>query len=188
MSALLFHVKSLARLLLLATLCLSYAVALHPVVRISCRRWAHKGILRVASSDEVDYLRKISSSKQSSGSNSNNNVDIIKEIVTMTSEMNIPSLSRSKSKPKRYPSNIEERRKQLDKVLQLCRLQGGPSEKVGLTDLNQLIITAGRLSRINDAMEIYRSIGKFGFQPDLMSFNNIIWVNRTSNPTPTLPS
>lgn len=37
--------------------------------------------------------------------------------------------------------------------------------------MNHAITTAGRLGRINDALEIFQGIG----QPDVMSFNNIIW-------------
>ena len=163
-----------ACVLLVLALCLSRAAALRPVAQSSCRRLVRRGrdMLMVAA-DEVDYVRKI---KPSSSSSSSSNKDIMKDIVTMTSEMNASSATKSKSKSKRYPSNIEEKRRQLDKVLQLSRLQGGPSEKIGLTELNQLITTAGRLARAHDSLEIFHSIGKFGHRADLMSFNNIIWV------------
>jgi pentatricopeptide repeat protein len=61
---------------------------------------------------------------------------------------------------------------------------------VTLTEVNHAIVTAGRIGRIDDALEIFnavegylprskRSSGKtassFDFGPDLMTFNNIIW-------------
>lgn len=41
--------------------------------------------------------------------------------------------------------------------------------------MNHAITTAGRLSRINDALEIFRSIEVLKFKCDTMSYNNIIW-------------
>jgi leucine-rich PPR motif-containing protein len=42
--------------------------------------------------------------------------------------------------------------------------------------VNHAITTAGRMGRINDAIEIFNCISPvLGFVPDLMSFNNIIW-------------
>ncbi len=63
---------------------------------------------------------------------------------------------------------------------------------VSLTEVNHAIITAGRLGRVEDALEIFNavegfkpkskrkpsemeSMGGFAFGPDLMTFNNIIW-------------
>ena len=40
--------------------------------------------------------------------------------------------------------------------------------------LNHAITTAGRAGRMNDALEIFRSIEKLSYTPDLMSYNNII--------------
>ena len=41
--------------------------------------------------------------------------------------------------------------------------------------MNLAITTAGRLGRVEDAMEIFRGISSLKFKPDLMSYNNIIW-------------
>lgn len=42
--------------------------------------------------------------------------------------------------------------------------------------MNLAITTAGRLERIDDALEIFKSIRTMLFKPDLMSYNNIIWA------------
>lgn len=44
-----------------------------------------------------------------------------------------------------------------------------------MSQINHAITMAGRLDRMSDALELFHSIPKLGFQPDLMSYNNIIW-------------
>jgi len=44
-----------------------------------------------------------------------------------------------------------------------------------LTDINHAIITAGRLGRVTEAMEIFTQMPCLGYTPDLMSYNNILW-------------
>lgn len=66
----------------------------------------------------------------------------------------------------------EDRNIQVDKILLACR---SLKPYVTLTELNHAITTAGRAGRINDALEIFRSMEKLDFTPDLMSYNNIIW-------------
>jgi len=64
--------------------------------------------------------------------------------------------------------------KQVDKVLAACK--GHSSIKLnGITEVNHAIVSAGRLGRTEDAIEIFRSLKGLGFSPDLMSFNNVIW-------------
>ena len=67
----------------------------------------------------------------------------------------------------------DEKRRQVEKVLNACRSEGKIA--VTITEVNHAITTAGRLYRPDDAVEIFRSIGKLGFQADLMTYNNIIW-------------
>lgn len=62
--------------------------------------------------------------------------------------------------------------KNVDKVLAACRGQG---KVTSVTEVNQGITWASRLGRITDAIEIFRSIESLGYQPDVMSYNNIIW-------------
>lgn len=67
------------------------------------------------------------------------------------------------------------------------------SKSVSLTEVNHAIVTAGRLGRVDDALEIFNAVDgykpkakrnagmetkaphSFDFGPDLMTFNNIIW-------------
>eukprot|EP00981_Chlorochromonas_danica_P012152 scaffold4562_cov183-Ochromonas_danica.AAC.2 len=42
--------------------------------------------------------------------------------------------------------------------------------------INHAIVTAGRLDRVDEAIEIFEKIPKLGFSADLMSYNNIIWT------------
>ena len=59
--------------------------------------------------------------------------------------------------------------KQVDKVLAACK--GHSSIKLnGITEVNHAIVSAGRLGRTEDAIEIFRSLKGLGFSPDLMSF------------------
>lgn len=52
------------------------------------------------------------------------------------------------------------------------------SSVVSITEANHAIVTAGRLGRLDDAMTIFKSLddAHLGYGPDLMSYNNIIWV------------
>ena len=105
------------------------------------------------------------------------NLDLVSDTIN---EVNSPKY---KNKAKRNSHNIEEKKKQLEKLLQLCRTQATSINKLkqtldiqlSLTDINQLITVAGRLNKNDEALEIFRSIPKLGFQTDLMSYNNIIW-------------
>lgn len=106
------------------------------------------------------------------------NLDIVGDTIS-----DFSSKPKFKNKAKRNSHNMEEKKKQLEKLLQLCRTQATAINKMkqtlefqlSLTDINQLITVAGRLNKIDDALEIFRSIPKLGFQTDLMSYNNIIW-------------
>lgn len=73
---------------------------------------------------------------------------------------------------KKYMSN-EEKMRQVDKVLTACRNKGKPV--VSITDVNYAITTAGRGKRFADAYEMFRSLDRLGLEPDLMSYNNMIW-------------
>jgi hypothetical protein len=77
---------------------------------------------------------------------------------------------RTKSK---NTSTTDEKRRQVEKVLNACRSEGKIT--VTITEVNHAITTAGRLYRPDDAVEIFRSIGKLGFKADLMTYNNVIW-------------
>ena len=77
---------------------------------------------------------------------------------------------RTKSK---NTSTTDEKRRQVEKVLNACRSEGKLT--VTITEVNHAITTAGRLYRPDDAVEIFRSIGKLGFKADLMTYNNVIW-------------
>lgn len=82
--------------------------------------------------------------------------------------------SKKRSSPKKFINHKDK----LDKVLIAIRgLNDADSLSTTptLTDLNHAITTAGRLGRIEDAMEIFNSIKKVGYSPDLMSYNNVIW-------------
>ena len=106
-------------------------------------------------------------------------------------------------------SSMQDKHRQVDRVLKVCRGQGdvsgglSKSQKiappvrqegtVSLTEVNHAIIIAGRLGRVDDALEIFNAVdgfkpkhkrkpgdsvtknGGFEFGPDLMTFNNIIW-------------
>lgn len=41
--------------------------------------------------------------------------------------------------------------------------------------MNYAISTAGRMKRIDDALQIFQSIERLGYTPDIVSFNNLIW-------------
>jgi pentatricopeptide repeat protein len=43
------------------------------------------------------------------------------------------------------------------------------------SQINHAITAAGRLGRIDDALELFNSIPNMDYVPDLMSYNNIIW-------------
>lgn len=77
----------------------------------------------------------------------------------------------SQNNSMKYPS-LEDKKRMLDIVLAACRSR---KPTVSLTDINYAITTAGRLGRIQDALEIFYSIDKLNYIPDLMSYNNIIW-------------
>lgn len=114
--------------------------------------------------------------------------------------------------------SVGEKHRQVDRILAACRgdvsstaansydnkkggqrpkaNNAGPSKStksVSLTEVNHAIVTAGRLHRIDDALEIFNAVNgykpkakrssggsvsssqSFEFGPDLMTFNNIIW-------------
>ena len=82
--------------------------------------------------------------------------------------------------------NNKDRLRQLDRILISIReftRKDALSVMPTLTDLNHAITTAGRLGRIDDAMEIFNSISKVGYVPDLMSYNNIIWCTGNAKRT-----
>ena len=78
--------------------------------------------------------------------------------------------------------SLQERERQVRRVLEACKVnkQGDrlASMVVAITEANHAILTAGRLGRISDALTIFEALDEehLGFSPDLMSYNNIIWV------------
>ena len=129
--------------------------------------------------------------------------------------------NRGKSNRGRGYVSVSEKHRQVDRILAACRgdvikvsennkapsnlKKGGQTpqmtnaisvksiKSISLTEVNHAIVTAGRLNRIDDALEIFNamngykpkskrssggSVGSpmpFEFGPDLMTFNNIIW-------------
>ena len=83
---------------------------------------------------------------------------------------------RSKSK---IATTGEDKRRQVEHVLRACRGETSNNNlnqpKVTLTEANHAITTCGRMYRVDEAIEIFRSLSQLGLQPDLMSYNNIIW-------------
>ena len=106
---------------------------------------------------------------QSTPTRSNNDHKSTRNFYNEKENRNSPKF-RSKYK---NTSTTEEKRRQVEKVLNACRSEG--KSTVSLTEVNHAITTAGRLYRPDDAVEIFRSIGKLGFLADLMTYNNVIW-------------
>lgn len=85
------------------------------------------------------------------------------------------------TKRKSQSSFYSDKTKALERVLASCRegKQGQANTNaitVTLTEANHAITTAGRMGRINDAIEIFKSITtSLDYTPDLMSYNNLIW-------------
>lgn len=84
------------------------------------------------------------------------------------------SAPKFQGKAKRGQLSFEERKRQVDKVLNICR-NPTDSHTLSLTELNQAIVLAGRIGRVDDAVKMFRSIEALGFQADIMSYNNVIW-------------
>ena len=83
-----------------------------------------------------------------------------------------------RSKSKITPTG-EDKRRQVERVLRACRENNNQlnnnQPKVTLTEANHAITTCGRMYRVDEAIEIFRSLPQLGLVPDLMSYNNIIW-------------
>lgn len=95
-------------------------------------------------------------------------------------------ISKSKHKAKNYGYNHKDRSRQLDKVLSVIRdidVKGSNDYIPTITEVNHAITTAGRLDRVDDAMEIFDSISKLRLIADLMSYNNIIWCTGNARRT-----
>ena len=77
------------------------------------------------------------------------------------------------SNGKRSGYNVDKSR-ELELVIAACR--GKKGKRITLTGINHAITTAGRAGRTDEAIEIFNSIPiVFGYRPDIMSYNNIIW-------------
>lgn len=100
---------------------------------------------------------------------------------------------------------LDEKRKQVEHVLSACRNRKNDNisknnnnkennnhignmrnntngnirqtyhSSITITEINHAITMAGRLQKTDDALEIFESISSFGYRPDLMTYNNIIW-------------
>ena len=116
-----------------------------------------------------ESYRKDKSELQSTPTRFNNDHKSTRNFYNEKENRNSPKF-RSKYK---NTSTTEEKRRQVEKVLNACRSEG--KSTVTITEVNHAITTAGRLYRPDDAVEIFRSIGKLGFQADLMTYNNVIW-------------
>lgn len=85
-------------------------------------------------------------------------------------------------KGKNGKQTLQDRERQVRRVLEACRQnqkrERVSSSVVSITEANYAIVTAGRLGRLDDAMTIFKSLddAHLGYGPDLMSYNNIIWV------------
>ena len=80
-----------------------------------------------------------------------------------------PPISKKVQSNKRDYENMN---RIVDRIVKLCDTNGKINS---ITELNHAIVTAGRLKRVKDAINIFRSLNKLGFTPDLMSYNNAIW-------------
>lgn len=75
--------------------------------------------------------------------------------------------------------------KLLDRILKACRIIPKTKKTLNevvqvslfsLSEMNQAISVAGKEGRLKDAIAVFENIPTMGYQPDIKSFNNMIWA------------
>ena len=156
------HDRKTSLVLLIFLICTPLSEAFHG-------QPSRSNVITVRSRRREDIAPRQQSELSSTPTRYNNDQKSTRNFYNEKENRNSPKF-RTKSK---NTSTTDEKRRQVEKVLNACRSEGKIA--VTITEVNHAITTAGRLYRPDDAVEIFRSIGKLGFQADLMTYNNIIW-------------
>ena len=156
------HDRKTSLVLLIFLICTPLSEAFHG-------QPSRSNVITVKSRRREDIAPRQQSELSSTPTRYNNDQKSTRNFYNEKENRNSPKF-RTKSK---NTSTTDEKRRQVEKVLNDCRSEGKIA--VTITEVNHAITTAGRLYRPDDAVEIFRSIGKLGFQADLMTYNNIIW-------------